>query len=115
MAYKRQLPAVLLAAAFIATGAVSAAVGYGIGSGSNMTSNYPAFSQLVSKPDKPPAAKDKSAVERYKRAVKDYTDAAEQYLLNAQSDINAIVREAEQAQLETNAIIDEHNSFVRRK
>lgn len=114
MAHKRRLAAALLASAFIATAALSSAVGYGIGQGSNMTSGYPAFSHLESRPDKPLAAGDKSAADRYKRAVEDYTDAAEQYLLNAQSDINMIVRAAEQAQLEANGAIDEYNSFVTR-
>lgn len=114
MAHKRRLAAALLASAFIATAAVSSAVGYGIGLGSNMASPYPSFSHLESRPNAPYAANDKSARERYKRGVEDYTDAAQQYLLNAQSDINLIVREAEQAQLEANLAIDEYNSFVSR-
>lgn len=115
MAHKRRLAAALLASAFIATAAVSSAVGYSVGIGSNMASHYPSFSYLESRPNAPYVANDKSAMERYKREVEDYTDAAQQYLLNAQSDINMIVREAEQAQLEVNSSIDEYNRFVSRK
>lgn len=115
MAHKRRLAAVLLASAFIATAAVSSAVGYSVGLGSNMANRYPSFSYLASRPNAPYVANDKSEVERYKREVEDYTDAAQQYLLNAQSDINVIVREAEQAQREANSAIDAYNSFVSRK
>lgn len=114
MVHKRRLAAALLVSAFFATAAVSSAVGYGVGLGSNMANLYPSFSHLEPRPYAPYAANDKSARERYKREVEDYTDAAQQYLLNAQNDINLIVREAEQAQIEANRAIDEYNSFVSR-
>lgn len=53
MAHKRLPAAALLASAFIATAAVSSAVGYGVGLGSNMASLYPSFSHFGSRPNAP--------------------------------------------------------------
>lgn len=75
-AHKRRLAAALLASAFIAAAAVSSAVGYGVGLGGNMASRYPSFSFPEPRPDAPYAANDKSAGERYKHEVEDYSDAA---------------------------------------
>lgn len=111
-----RLNALILAAAFALTAALSAAAGYGAGvaGGTNMRVSYPSFYTLASRPLKP-EMNDEADIERYEREGKEYAEAAELYLNNAMADINFIFYESDIATAEVNDFIAEYNQLMQER
>ncbi len=103
---------VVLVAVLALSSTMSMALGYVIGDSNLGFMGYPSFSSKQTKPRKP-YSKDEWALDSYRREVERYVEASKEYVNACNGDMESIRDEKSKAIRESNAVIDEYNSFIR--